>query len=220
MLPSGWQQALTLVLTIIPGFVYQIALTSRRGPTPEERVLGVRILRALAMSAVLAIIYLAVLGSTIIDQATHPLATITSHPVRTAASLFVLIFLIPWALAWLKHFAQTVWVYRSKFRARLRTYDPTPTAWDFAFDHADAGFVRALTKDGHWLGGYFGAKSFATSHPEAREIFIEQAYAIDNDGKFNGPVEGPAQLWIDCTEAQLVQFVKPKRTSTADSEAK
>lgn len=37
MLVSGWQQALTLVAVLVPGFVYQGIRRSRVGPSVEDR---------------------------------------------------------------------------------------------------------------------------------------------------------------------------------------
>ena len=42
MLVSGWQQAVTLLLAIVPGFIYQGTLSRLRGPTPDDREMGVR----------------------------------------------------------------------------------------------------------------------------------------------------------------------------------
>lgn len=41
MFVSGWQQALTLLLAVIPGFIYQGTPSQLRGPTPDEREVGV-----------------------------------------------------------------------------------------------------------------------------------------------------------------------------------
>jgi hypothetical protein len=46
---SGWLQALTLLLAVIPGFIYQGTRSQLRGPTPDEREVGVRILRVTAV---------------------------------------------------------------------------------------------------------------------------------------------------------------------------
>jgi hypothetical protein len=44
VLVTGWQQALTVLVIVIPGFVYQVVRSRLSGPTPEDGDLGVRVL--------------------------------------------------------------------------------------------------------------------------------------------------------------------------------
>src|SRR2546423_323160 len=44
--------------------------------------------------------------------------------------------------------------------------DPAPRAWDFLFSSRPAAAVRLKLKDGGWLGGFFGADSYASGYPE------------------------------------------------------
>ncbi|UQX10097.1 DUF6338 family protein [Candidatus Mycobacterium methanotrophicum] len=56
---ASWQQAVTLLLAVIPGFIYQGTRSRLRGPTPDEQEVTVRVLRALATSGFLALLYVA-----------------------------------------------------------------------------------------------------------------------------------------------------------------
>jgi hypothetical protein len=104
------------------------------------------------------------------------------------------------------------------WREKFQVYDPTPTAWDFASSRAGPGFVRVLTKDGVWVGGYAGPQSFFTSYPEPREIFIEQAWVLDDQGTFESSVQGTAGLWIRCDDALIVQFLLPQQDATESAD--
>ncbi len=97
---SGWQQALTLLLAVIPGFVYQGTRSRLRGPTPDDREIGVQILRALAGSGFAALAYVVVLGPALTKAVTRPVDSL-EHPCRVALVLIVLIFLVPMAAAFL-----------------------------------------------------------------------------------------------------------------------
>jgi len=67
MLLTGWQQALTVFLIVIPGFVYQGVRARFRGPTPEDQQeFSLRILRALSTSAVFALVYVIAAGLVLI----------------------------------------------------------------------------------------------------------------------------------------------------------
>lgn len=82
-------------------------------------------------------------------------------------------------LAWLAR--------RSTMRGGLR-FDPTPTAWDWAVDHAvdGLGFVRVLGKDNQWKGGAFSGGSYFTTYPEPPAVFVEQAWQLDGPGTIRG----------------------------------
>jgi hypothetical protein len=214
---SGWQQAVTLLLAVIPGFIYQGTRSHLRGPMPDDRELGARVLRALAVSGFLALLYVGVLGTRLTDFVTHPGFPLKDDPQRTAWVLIVLIFVVPIAGAFLVHVASAFSVperiasrlYKMLGIAdRVGTYDPTPTAWDFASNRMQVGFVRVLTKSETWVGGYAGKNSYLTGYPEARELFLEQAWELAPTGRFIRPVEQSDGVWIRCDDAQLVQFVR------------
>jgi hypothetical protein len=91
---------------------------------------------------------------------------------------------------------------------KMSRYDPTPTAWDYASTELHKGFVRVLTKDQTWVGGYLGENSYLAGYPEPREIFLQQAWLLDDDGSFIGAVKESKGVWIGCDDAQLVQFLE------------
>ncbi|EME19362.1 DUF6338 family protein [Rhodococcus qingshengii] len=209
MLLSGWQQALTVLLAVVPGFVYQGARAHFRGPTPDEREISVRVLRALALSGIFVLSYVMVLGSSLTSKLSDPVKYL-ENPRWTAFWALVMVFVIPFLVAMAVHVVKSAiqlpdfpW---TKF---FRIYNTIPTAWDFANDRLAPGFVRVLTKEGLWVGGYAGVQSFLTSYPETREIFVEEAWELDNDGAFLTVDDASAGMWIRCDDAQLVQFLRP-----------
>lgn len=207
MLLSGWQQALTVLLTVVPGFVYQGARSHFRGPTPDERELGVRILRALALSGIFALVYVGILGSRLTSRISEPGRYLES-PRWSALWALLLLFVIPFVAAVIIH----VWNARKQYpdlrwRELFRIYNPIPTAWDFANTRLEPGFVRVLTKEGLWIGGYAGERSFFTGYPENRELYLEVAWSLDNDGVFQFPVPNSVGMWVRCDDAQVVQFI-------------
>jgi hypothetical protein len=222
MLVSGWQQALTLLLIIIPGFIYQGTRSRLRGPSREEQEVTVRILQALAMSGFLALLYVAVLGGRLTDPVINP-KVFTDHdhhdhpsppdPRLSAIVLIVLVFVLPIALAWgiqycATHFVITRWCIKRTGKTFSR-YDPTPTAWDFAADHMGQGFLRVYTSDNTWVGGRLGEGAYVSGYPEVREIFLDEAWELDEDGVFLQAVPRTAGVWIRCDDVQFVQFLGP-----------
>jgi hypothetical protein len=209
----NWQQAVTLLLAVVPGFVYQGTRSRLRGPTPDEQEITVRILRALAMSGFLALLYVAVLDRYLTAAVTDH-QYFTDHPPRlTALALLVLVFAIPMFFAAAVHYCKIhfgISGWRIKLREeRYSTYDSTPTAWDYAVDHMGRGFVRIYTSDNTWVGGRSLDDSYFSGYPETREIYLQEAWELDEDGVFERPIPRTAGVWIRCDDAQFVQFLNP-----------
>jgi hypothetical protein len=69
---------------------------------------------------------------------------------------------------------------------------PAPRAWDFLFASRPSGLVRFRLKDsGAWIGGLFGAHSYAAGYPETpQDLFIERVFRMREDGSFEEDDEG------------------------------
>lgn len=210
VLSGGWAQALAVVLLMVPGLIYQGVRSRLRGPTPDEVDTTSRVLRAVTVSAGLALLYLLLWPDALLlvrlntrDALEHlDRATL----LRTASAVFG----APVVLAVLLH---TGTVYRGGHRGRdfltnFVTYSPVPTAWDFAASNRRACFIRVLTGDNTWIGGYAGENSFVSAFPQQRDLYVEIAYEMDRTGAFIGPVEGSAGMWISCSDAKLLQLVE------------
>lgn len=212
MLPSGVPPLVVTLLFVLPGFVQQIVRARLNGPSPEDLNQTFRVLRAIAISAVFGLFYLMLAGSALVDAA-QGRGYLVENP-RVAALLALLgMFAIPSAVAVGSHAYQVSGTAREAWQ-RLRTwslsnYDPTPTAWDYAYRGMGRVFIRALTTDGRWIGGYFGDDSFASSFPQAREVFLEQAFKMSDDGSFEGPVHNTVGVYIRCDDIRVLEFVAP-----------
>ena len=153
----------------------------------------------------------AILGSCLTDALTRP-GFALQHPRATAWLLVGLIFVVPIAGAFVVHYWTAMRLHPTfGLMRRFSAYDPTPTAWNFASDRMDAGFIRVLTKADTWLGGCAAPESYFTGYPETREILLQQASELDDDdGVFIKAVDGTAGVWIRCDDVQIVQFLEPE----------
>jgi hypothetical protein len=77
--------------------------------------------------------------------------------------------------------------------------------------------VRVLTKDGNWVGGYAGTESFYTNYPQSREVFVETAWKLSEQGEFEHPITGSTGQWIKCDDAPVVEFLGPQGSAPADT---
>ena len=119
--------------------------------------------------------------------------------------LFVLIvlgvFITPLLLAYIFH--------RLELRGTLKNLGtkPSPTPSDWVFSH-EAGnyYVRFHRKEGEDLGGYFGENSFAASSPNGKEIYVEEVWRLDEDGRFIERVEGTTGAIVHREDCDLIEF--------------
>ena len=66
---------------------------------------------------------------------------------------------------------------------------------------------RRRPATGSWLGGLYGADSFVSSYPEAREIFIQEAWSIMPDGSFNGKQRQTIGMYVRCEDVRSIEFM-------------
>jgi hypothetical protein len=218
MLPSTWVQVLVILVVVVPGFVYQIVRRRVRGPHPDERDVTIRILRAIASSAIFALIYAGILGPRLFDVGGARFELSAGNVRQIAWTGLLLVFVIPVVAAYVGFYVTTSkwWDARVADGAKLLEkrglrgrWNPTPSAWDHAFASVTGHcWVRVLTVDGRWIGGYYGDKSFASSYPDPPTLFLERGFQIDQDGIFTSAVTAEDGIFIRCEDIRLVDFKK------------
>lgn len=211
-IPSTWVQVVVILTFVVPGFVYQVSRQAVAGPDPEQQEFATRVLRAIVSTAAFAGVYALLFGTRVVGYIRAPDRALDDvQAVGVAFVVFAL--LIPWLVAQGWYLLVTSKRYQTAL-ARLqdklglrRPYDPTPSAWDFAFGKGEASWVRVRLQDGTWLGGYFGAESFASSFPNPQEIFVEEGWVINEDGTFTEVKHAPNGMIIRCANAVSVDFL-------------
>lgn len=197
--PSSVTQLVLVMVAFLPGVVYQFVRENRRGPVPDEADLGHRLLRALTASVVLNSLYFAVFGGELVD-----LVRPESFPERTrmvALHSLLLLFTLP-ALGALA----VSWAEQRRLRARYRG---TPTAWNHMFRDRSGSFIRLRLKDGTWVGGWYGGKSYASSYPQSAELYLESSYRMAADGTFLARVESTRGLYVRAEDIDILELLDP-----------
>ena len=110
----------------------------------------------------------------------------------------------------------TVWKFigqvRRDFLRQARLADPTHAGQRDQPMCSHGGLHlsdRVYTSDNTWVGGRSEDKSYFSGYPETREIYLQEAWELDEDGVFERPIPRTAGVWIRCDDAQFVQFLKP-----------
>ena len=100
--------------------------------------------------------------------------------------------------------------HRLELRGTLQRFrpDPSPAPSEWVFSHG-AGkhyYVLFHRKEGKDIGGYFGENSFSASSPEGKEIYVEEVWRLDEDGRFIARVEGTGGAIVHKEDCETIEF--------------
>ncbi len=172
--------------------------------------MATRILSAIAVSTIFALLYILVLGSSIVQPETlqddalrHPRV----YALLGLAAAFVVPVVAAYAFAGIASTARWERLRQRLLSERWTRIDPRPSAWDAVFGDIGECFVRVRTSEKTWYAGWFGGDSYASSWPDPQNLFVEVAYKIDANGEIGQPVSGSAGAFIDCTSADYIEFL-------------
>ncbi len=208
--PSSAFQLVMLLLFVLPGSVYQFVRTRLRGPHRDDFSALNRSLRALGASTLFVIVYALLIGPRVLSLIRRTQSSDSAQALSAVRPLawyaLVLLFAVPAAAAVVAQLSGKI--PRAGLLQRVRSsYDPTPSAWDFTFDGLGPHYIRVLTGEGSYIGGWYGPDSFVTSYPEPHEIFLEVAHHMGPDGTFGAEVEHSKGVYIRCDDIRLVEIV-------------
>lgn len=211
MVPKNLTELLLTLTCVVPGFVYQSVRIAIRGRLPTDVELSTRLVRAIVTSAFFALFYLLVFGEALVNTAQDEQALF--HSVRVAAGCaFVGGIGLPALVAALSGLLKVPdWGWLNKLRGKLSEiprYDSIPTAWDKIFQDQEPVFVRVLNSEGRWVAGYYGTNSYASSYPEAHEIYLERAHSVAEDGAIGDEIPGTKGCIVNCADLQLLELLR------------
>lgn len=88
------------------------------------------------------------------------------------------------------------WILKSgKLKGKI--VHPTPKAWDFFFSQGEPCFMLIHLKSGKYIGGLYSGKSFASSFPHPEDIYLEEVWKVDEQGKFKNKIESSKGILIN-----------------------
>jgi hypothetical protein len=104
--------------------------------------------------------------------------------------------------------------YRLDKRGTIKNWGThqSPTSWDWFFSNRKGNhYVCFYLKEGTQLGGYFGERSFATSSPNAQQIYVEEIWRLDEDGRFVEQVEETDGAIVNREDCTRIEFFKSRQ---------
>jgi Family of unknown function (DUF6338) len=81
---------------------------------------------------------------------------------------------------------------------------PMPTAWDYKLSKSEQQFVFVTLKNGTRFAGRYGGKSFASSEPNERDLYLEEIY--DWSGSSQWKTREGSGVWLTGSEIQSIEF--------------
>jgi hypothetical protein len=86
--------------------------------------------------------------------------------------------------------------------------NPNPRAWDCLFQKRECYWVIVHLKDERRFGGLYAFESFASSSPAPAEIYLEETWNLDEDGRFISRVESTAGMLVSGDQIMALEFFK------------
>lgn len=200
--PTTVAQIALLIMFVLPGVTFQLVRERFRGPISGHRDLGERVLRAVAATVTLDAVYLIIAGPSLVRLVYAKgswFGGVAESPRIAAVVALMLFVAIPASAAW-----TVSWRER---RRSASAYRPVPTSWDFAVQRKPC-FVRVRTTGGDWVGGWYGTRSHASSHPNATDLYLESSWRMSAAGEFLERVEHTAGLYLHADEIRVLEFIE------------
>ncbi len=137
------------------------------------------------------------------------IALVNSPDIHSNSLLYnILIFITVFVVPSLLGYISSILLKANWFRKILKTaYHPTPSGWDYAFgDKKVSYWILFNLKTGERIGGLYRGKSFASSYPLPQDIYIEELWKLDDQGRFVGKVDKTAGCFIKVEDCRFIQF--------------
>lgn len=83
---------------------------------------------------------------------------------------------------------------------------PTAKPWDFVFRKRRPYWILVTFKDGKQVAGRYDSDSFASASPTAEQIFLQEAWALSEEGGFERPRTNSAGILVLGSEVRTLEF--------------
>jgi len=135
-----------------------------------------------------------------------PISIIEHSTIKTACpfayySFYIFVLLLAplaWVLIWRK-IRMSNWF-------QSNAPHPTQKPWDFVFAQRKAYWVIVTLKNGQKIGGLYASNSFASSAPAPEQIYLEEAWQLNTDDRFDKKYEQTAGVIILSSEIITIEL--------------
>jgi len=206
MQPSTIEALFIIALVLSPGYLF----------TQVAR----RLIAHIPETTDLRFLLTVVTTGTVIQAFAFPLWTIrileyyfdqelAQHLVQVFSWMVIVCLLLPIALGIVVgRLTLLPWVDKQLDKIGLGYIDRMPSAWDYVVRDPKGNWVRVYLRDGQGvIAGKFSVHSVASLDPKRADLYLEEAWLLDDDGKFDQPVPGSRGVWIAHDVMAYVDFL-------------
>lgn len=195
---------------LVPGIVFIAVRARLRGFVKVDTQVGARVLLAFVVSAIFAAVYAAIYGPYVLTRMSTAAPPTRPEVLGWSCAYLGLAIAVPALTAWLLYrpdgSAERAWNWLKNRNGGAR-FESIPTAWDLGATRTTAGWVRVRLAQSDWIGGRFEGRSYFSTYPEPRDLFIQEQWKLADDGAFLEPVEGAAGVWVRIQDEYIVEWV-------------
>lgn len=181
-----------LTIFFVPGFVclkfYRLLIAEIRTDFSKDlyEAIGFSFLNALLFSYPLYLI--------------HSQKLIENHPFWYYTVIFCIVIIAPIV------YALFFYVFsKQKWFSRLLV-NPTKSAWDSFFSKRESYYVIITLKNGRRIGGKYGLKSFSSTYPHPKEIYLEEVWKLNDKNGFDEKIAQTEGVIITENEISTIEF--------------
>jgi hypothetical protein len=81
-----------------------------------------------------------------------------------------------------------------------------PKSWDYFFNKRECCFMLIHINDGKIIGGLYGPDSFASSYPEKEDVYLQETWKIDENGRFIKKIADTKGLLINPDVIEYIEL--------------
>lgn len=135
-----------------------------------------------------------------------PIYAIETHKIRdaypSAYALFYVFVLFIAPISW----ACVMKLLRTTEFFQKSIPHPTAKPWDYVFAQRKPYWIIVTLKDGKQIAGRYDSASFASSAPAPEQLYLEEAWVLNNDGGFERPRSETAGILVLSSEIMTIEF--------------
>lgn len=91
---------------------------------------------------------------------------------------------------------------------KKRIINPIPKAWDVFFSRRKPCFMIVHMKNGQAIGGLYAYNSVASSYPENQDLYLEEIWELDDEGKFVKQIDGTLGLLVSGDTIDYIELFR------------
>ena len=100
-----------------------------------------------------------------------------------------------------------VWITRFQW-IKKRIVHPIQKPWDYVFNKHERYWVIVRLKEGIMFGGLYSINSFASSFPAREQIYLEEAWHLDEKGIFQKKIDNSKGILILGEDILTIEFLE------------